>query len=179
MARIVPGICSLKQHQQAMDIDPERYRPERCPCCGQAGPWRNGCYLRKADREGRGEASLNPVVIPRFYCPHCRMTCSRLPECVPPRRWYLWSIQQAMLVVVLAGASLRAASRPGPASRRTLGRWWRWLQGRFVVHSFHLRRVWLALGRHAEAVTFWSAALAQRGLGAWMGVLDALGEVVP
>jgi hypothetical protein len=179
MARIVPGISSLKQHQQAMDTDPERYRPERCPCCGRAGLWRHGCYARKADREGRGEASLNPVLIPRFYCPHCRRTCSRLPECVPPRRWYLWSIQQGMLAWVLAGVSLRAASQQGPASRRTLGRWWHWLHERFEVHGFHLRALRPDLGRHAEVITFWSAALGQRGLGAWMASLDGLGEAVP
>ena len=88
MYRILPGIDSLKQHREVLAAEPERYCPERCPHCGQAGLWAHGTYPRKADREGVGDESLNPVAIPRFFCPTCRHTCSRLPECVAPRRWY-------------------------------------------------------------------------------------------
>lgn len=84
-----------------------------------------------------------------------------------------------MLVRVLAGASLRTASHLGPAGRRTLGRWWRWLQERFPNHGFHLRCLCSALGGHAQAIAFWSAALERQELEAWMAVLDGLGETVP
>ena len=102
MGRIVPGVCSLKQHREALAEEPGRYRPERCPRCGKAGLWAHGAYPRKADREGVAAASHNPVAIPRFFCPCCRGTCSRLPECVAPRRWYGWARQQGVLVGLLA-----------------------------------------------------------------------------
>ena len=57
MDRILPGVCSLEQHQQCLGEEPERYRPERCPGCGKAGLWAHGAYRRKADREGAGAAS--------------------------------------------------------------------------------------------------------------------------
>jgi len=113
MDRILPGVCSLEQHQQCLGEEPERYRPERCPSCGKAGLWAHGAYRRKADREGAGAASHNPVSIPRFYCAACGRTCSRLPECVAPRRWYGWALQQGVLALLLAGASIRAANRQG------------------------------------------------------------------
>jgi transposase-like protein len=179
MGRIVPGIASLNQHQQSLTSEPERYRPERCPHCGKARPWSHGSYARKADREGQGEESLNPVAIPRFYCPSCRATCSRLPECVAPHRWYGWAMQQAVLVLLLARTSIRAVSRQRLVSRRTVGRWWRWLHKRFDVHGFHLRSLLPDLGRCAQPIPFWSAALQQHALSTWMGSLDRLGVAVP
>jgi len=179
MGRIVPGISSLHQHQKSLASNPERYRPERCPHCGRAGPWSHGSYVRKADREGAGKESLNPVAIPRFYCSSCRATCSRLPECVAPRRWYGWAVQQAVLVLLLAGTSIRAVSRAGLVSRRTVGRWWRWLHERFVDHGFHLRSLSPGLGRYAQLIPFWSAALQRHALSIWMGSLDRLQVAVP
>ncbi|WP_226382967.1 DUF6431 domain-containing protein [Burkholderia mayonis] len=59
--------------------------------------WGHGCYDRKADRSADGQ--LNPVSVPRFRCPSCRRTCSRLPLCICPRRWYGWALQQQVLAV--------------------------------------------------------------------------------
>jgi hypothetical protein len=42
MARMLPGIESLEQHQQRLRNDPESYRPERCPHCGKGGVHRHG-----------------------------------------------------------------------------------------------------------------------------------------
>jgi hypothetical protein len=88
MRPIVPGIGTLAQHLKQLKEAPETYRPKRCPHCGKAGVWCHGAYTRKSDCEGRGDDCLNPVPIPRFYCCHCRRTCSALPECIPPRRWF-------------------------------------------------------------------------------------------
>jgi transposase-like protein len=179
MGRIVPGVCSLEQHRQMLIEEPERYRPERCPHCGKAGLWAHGVYARKADREGVGAASLNPVAIPRFLCPGCGATCSRLPECVAPRRWYGWAVQQGVLMGLLAGESIRSVAAGVAASRRTVGRWWGWLRERSLRYGFHLRSLEPALGRAGPGVGWWSAALGQAPLSAWMARLDRLGVVVP
>jgi hypothetical protein len=120
MALILPGIHSLEQHHRRLCVQPEDYRPERCPHCGKAGVWCHGAYSRKADREGRCDACLNPVPIPRFLCPHCQGTCSRLPQCLAPRRWYGWAVQQAVLAALVAGHSVRQGVG---SSRRAAGRW--------------------------------------------------------
>ena len=179
MGRIVPGVSSLKQHQEEWSESPERYRPRRCPNCGKAGLWAHGTYSRKADREGVGEASCNPVPIPRFFCPSCRHTCSRLPECVAPRRWYAWAAQQVVLAAGLAGASLRSVSAHVVPHRRTVRRWWHWLRERSAVYGFHLRSVLPALGRAGPGVGWWRVALREAPLSVWMATLDRLGLVVP
>jgi len=97
MKRIVPGIDTLDQHLQQLEQNPEAYRPACCPHCGTGGVHCHGHYLRKADREAKDGVYLDPVPILRYYCRHCRRSCSRLPSCIAPRRWYLWMLQQAVI----------------------------------------------------------------------------------
>ncbi|MBE0548932.1 MAG: hypothetical protein IH627_15050 [Rubrivivax sp.] len=118
------------QHLIAVATDAEIYRPAACPHCRCSGMWRHGCYHRKADRSTGGGAgggeSLNPVPVLRFLCRACARTCSRLPACIAPRRWYDWLVQQAVLVLLLGGSSLRHpdqqddSARPGTGSRYEL-----------------------------------------------------------
>ena len=80
MHRIVPGIASLEKYLHTLTINPEAYRPAQCAQCGRGRLWGHGFYERKADRSTR---ELNPIPVPRFWCPGCKHTCSRLPAC----RW--------------------------------------------------------------------------------------------
>lgn len=179
MTVIVPGITTLEQHRDQLQHQPERYRPDRCPHCGKAGLWCHGRYARKADRQGRGRCCLNPVWIPRFWCRYCRRTCSCLPECIAPRRWYLWAVQQLVLWVVLCGGSVRHASHVGGVSRRTVRRWRDWLSERFLLFSSVLRARCAALGRCRTPVAFWRGCLAQLDLAQAMRWLNHDGVVVP
>jgi transposase-like protein len=159
LAIILAGIDSLEQHLSHWQSSPDEYRPSRCPSCGKGGLWHHGCYGRKSDRENPPEHSLNPVPIPRFRCPHCRETCSTLPECIPPRRWYLWQVQQAALILMLAATSLQATSRQLLPSRKTLRRWRQRLKDCFVDHAFCLRGRHPELGRVSGFEPFWQACL--------------------
>lgn len=179
MRPIVPGIGSLAQHLKQLEKAPETYRPERCPHCGKAGVWCHGAYTRKSDREGRGEDCLNPVPIPRFYCRHCRRTCSVLPECIPPRRWYLWSIQQAAMVLWLAGISIEKVAEQVLPSADTIWRWWSRLRARFPEHGFHLRRHFARWGVHQSITSLWRAVLAELSLAQAMFLLHESGVFVP
>jgi transposase-like protein len=179
MARIVPGICSIEQHLECLEDDPETYRPERCPHCGKAGMHHHGRYERNAPR-GEGLAFvLEALFIPRFFCPHCRSTCSRLPTCVAPRRQYLWKAQQAVLERLLAGASRREVACAHTPSRRTIGRWWPWLKERFVEHSFPLRSRFADLGRAVNLPAFWRACFERLGLAEAMAWIEREGVIVP
>jgi transposase-like protein len=176
MLRIVSAIASLQEHLMRLAATPQAYRPERCPQCGRAGLWGHGHYDRKADRD---TGKLNPIPVPRFRCRGCRRTCSRLPSCLPPRRWYLWRVQQAVLLCLLSGASLRkCANAPGPA-RSTMRRWWQWLQQRHEQLAFHLRSHWPEWGRAGSWQGFWQLALAQEPLREVMAWLDRQGVTVP
>jgi len=88
MNRIVASILTLQQHLNSLASSPVIYRPTFCPHCSFGKLWCHGCYERKADRLAPTSKSLNPIPIPRFICSGCRRSCSRLPECIAPRRWY-------------------------------------------------------------------------------------------
>jgi transposase-like protein len=179
MARMVPGIETIEQHQQRLKADPDAYRPERCPHCGAAGLHHHGYYARNAPR-GEGLALvLEPVLIPRFLCRCCRRSCSRLPACLSPRRQYRWRLQQMVLERLLAGASLREAARASAPSRHTVGRWWRRLGACFAEHGFHLRSRFAELGRAVGLPEFWRACLDRMGLAEAMVWLDHDGVSVP
>ncbi|MBN6739336.1 hypothetical protein JKG47_02035 [Acidithiobacillus sp. MC6.1] len=151
MSRIVAGISTLKHHRDALAQDPERYRPVQCPHCGLGHPWHHGHYTRKADRTVSGRE--NPVPIPRFFCRSCGHTCSRLPSCIAPRRWYGWALQQMVLLLLWTGLSFYAIrSLPPlldtlPPCRSTCRRWWRWLAGRSISFESALRSAFPELGR--------------------------------
>ncbi len=179
MARILPGIETLKQHQEQFQDDPDSYRPERCPHCAKAGMHRHGYFERNAPR-GEGMAfSLGMLRIPRFYCPTCHGTCSRLPACLSPRRQYWWRSQQAVLERLISGKSIHEVARRMKAGRRTIGRWWQWLEGQFDVHSLYLRSRFPELGRAVDWKAFWSLCLERMSLGEAMGWLDRAGVRVP
>ena len=180
MPNILSGIHSLVQHLEHLEATPGDYRPECCLHCGKAGVWCHGAYTRKADRDNPTHSSLNPIRIPRFFCRHCQRTCSTLPECVPPRRWYLWTIQQAVLWLLCTGHSLAQVSAQVSPCESTLWRWWRRWQGRFAVHAWHLRNRFGDLGRASGDVrSFWRACLAQQSLSSAMVLLHGAGVVIP
>jgi len=171
MQRIVGGIASLAQHLTTVATDPEQYRPQACPHCGRAGVWRHGCYHRKADRSV-GVGSLNPVAVLRFLCGACARTCSRLPACIAPRRWWDWSVQQAVLVLLLAGMSVHGCARASGRDRHTVRRWRDWLHGRSDSFTFVLRSRWPELGRRAEFESFWRNVIETMSLQQAMVWLD-------
>lgn len=180
MALILPGILSLTDHLVSLRKRPESYRPHRCPC-GHARVWCHGCYTRKPDRKDLSEPSLNPVPIPRFYCPECGCTCSMLPECIPPRSWYPWKVRQVIFLLLLAGNSIgRTHALSGSrACRKTIKRWWWRFHDCFPVYSFHLRLRFPCLGRHAGFTDFWNILLGLRPLSSAMCLLHHEGVAVP
>ena len=128
MSRIVPQIVTLSQHLQTLKFEPFRYRPLCCPFCGLAGKLHSyGVYFRKANRQREPDVP-SFVPIPRFLCASCKRSCSRLPECLPPRRWYPWVIQQTLLTALLMGDSIQKVAHLVDVARQTGRRWWAWLK---------------------------------------------------
>ncbi|WP_297361328.1 DUF6431 domain-containing protein [Acidiferrobacter sp.] len=185
MARIVSGIATLHQHRETLRHDPELYRPSACPHCGLGGLWAHGFYPRKADRTPR--STENPVLIPRFLCRGCQRTCSRLPACIAPRRWYDWATLQRVLMGRLMEASVHALSRACALARTTVRRWWRAWRSRSPLFVFTLCSRFPEWGREvdnpryvgADGAAFWRACLTHTPLQDVMALLDADGVTVP
>lgn len=171
MKRIVASITSLYQHLEAVAKNPEAYRPDACPHCQLGGLWRHGSYPRKADRCVGGE-SRNPVLVLRFLCRECLRTCSRLPACIAPRRWYDWAVQQVVLLMLLAGVSVHGCSRHAGCTRRTVRRWRDWMDTGSERFAFVLRSRFAELGRFADHESFWRHVLDSLSLAQAMAWID-------
>jgi len=173
---ILAAITSLMQYLITLENDLSQHCPDKCPSCGKAGLWGHGVYYRKPDRES---GVLNPIPIHRFLCPHCKHTCSVLPECIPPRRWYLWEAQQAALQLLLSGQSLRAIAMALTPGRSTISRWWNRFKEQFLRHESALRSRCADLGRAAGIVNFWKACLEKYSLATAMRLCFIEGVTVP
>jgi transposase-like protein len=186
LQRIVPLIATVQEHLAELDRNPERYRPECCPHpkCGRSGGMRfHGSYERKPcrgkDWRGTDARELGPVKVQRCRCRYCLRTCSSLPSCLPARRWYLWSLQAAVLLQLLAGASVRACAREHGPDRHTVLRWRRWLQDGYARLAHHLRRRTPVLGLAADWRDFWQRCLSGEPLHEVMAWLHGKGLHVP
>lgn len=173
---ILAAITSLEQHLITLKNNLSQYCPDKCPSCGKAGLWCHGVYYRKPDREG---GNLNPIPIPRFLCPNCKHTCSVLPECIPPRRWYMWVINQAVLLLSLTGKSMRAIAKESTPSRHTISRWTARFKEQFNLHKDTLCGHLTEFGRTSGFSEFWEGCLKEMPLSQSMYLCHASGVIVP
>jgi hypothetical protein len=181
MACILAGILSLTQHLSTLKTSPEKYYLNQCPHtdCGKSGLWCHGYRYRKSDRENNEQSTLNPIPILRLYCPTCKRTCSVLPECIPPHRWYLWLIQQIAIILYFSGISLTKISQKIIPSRFTISRWIKRLSDQFNTHALHFKSKWSWLGYYASVNDFWSALLNKISLSQVMLFLNNQNVFVP
>ncbi len=179
MRPILAEIHSLFQYFKLTKEDPASLRPDTCPHCGKKNPRCHGHYGRKSDRENSGVNNLNPIWIFRFYCPGCKHTCSVLPECIPPRRWYLWTIQQMALILCFSGISFRQISQQLKPSRWTISRWVKRLKEQFRRHTTHLKSKFSWLGYSSDIIQFWQMCLSRMLLSTAMMLLNNFGIAIP
>jgi transposase-like protein len=179
MSHILPGILSLIQYKNEIECQfEEKNRPEQCECCGKLKPWRHGDYTRKTGRDDE-DVLLNPIHIQRYYCSACKKTMSALPECIPPRRWYLWKVQQAAILLFLLGKSARAVEKQVKVSRHTVKRWAAWLMVQFRSHKDALCTHYLSFGLFSEPVSFWNHVFDKLSLSTAMRLCHASGVAIP
>lgn len=175
---ILAGIMSLLQYiEQGHDGILERLGC--CPGCGRANPWCHGCYPRKSDRINPAGESLNLIYIQRYYCPGCNKTCSVLPECIPPRRWYLWETQQEAILLFLLGNSSHAIEKKVKPSRHTIKRWVAWLMVQFKAHKDTLCTHFPSFGLFTEPTGFWKHVFSKLSLSTAMRLCHVAGVSIP
>jgi transposase-like protein len=179
MVFIFSGIMQLTQYIDLLKSEPEKLRLEQCPCCWKKNPWRHGGYWRLSDRINPSSASLNPIFIQRYYCPGCRKTCSVLPECIPPRRWYLWETQQAAILLFFLSKSARAVAKQVKLSRHTIKRWVSWLIVQFKLQKDTLCNHFPSLGCLNEPESFWQPVFDKLTLSSAMRLCHVSGVAIP
>jgi hypothetical protein len=172
MNRILGAITSLDQHFVEVANGGDVYRPLNCPYCQGGGLWRHGCYFRKADHVASSDEPRRLVPILRFLCRLCARTCSCLPACIAPRRWYDWGIQQVVLLMVMTGISLLHCCQQTGRARSTVRRWRNWLHARTDSFAFFLRSRFPELGRVSDSDTFWHQVMNTFSLAQAMAWLD-------
>lgn len=172
MNRILGAITTLEQHFVEIANGGDVYRPLNCPHCQASGLWRHGCYCRKADHAACSDEARNLVPILRFLCRLCSRTCSGLPACIAPRRWYGWGIQQLVLLMVMAGIPLLQCCQQTGRARSTVRRWRDWLHARTDSFSFFLRSRFPDLGRVYDPAAFWPQVMSAISLAQAMAWLD-------
>jgi transposase-like protein len=180
MFDILAGFTTLIQYKNKAEYSlDEIFRPERCPSCGKSNPWRHGTYPRESDRINPSSESLNSILIYRYYCPACGKTCSVLPECIPPRRWYLWETQQAAILLFLLNGSARAVEKQVKPSRHTIKRWVAWLITQFNLHKDVLCTHFPSFGLFTEPVGFWKHVFDKISLSTAMRLCHIAGVTIP
>lgn len=176
---IIAEILTLIQYLETSKNESELHRLEKCLCCGKANPRLHGRYPRKADRSSKPGESLNVILIQRFFCPHCRRTSSVLPECIPPKRWYLWDAQQEALLLLLAGKSLNATAKEIMPSRHTIKRWLTRFKEQFHLHKDVLCNHFIELGRTVNHTDFWQTFFKRNFLSTAMRLCHVAGVIIP
>lgn len=179
MTSIFSGIMQLTQYIDLLKSEPEKLWLAQCPCCGKKKPWRHGGYQRSSDRINPSSASLNPIFIQRYYCPGCGKTCSVLPECIPPRRWYLWETQQTAILLFLLSRSARAVEKEVKPSRHTIKRWVSWLVVQFKLQKDTLCNHFPSFGGFNEPERFWQHVFDKLTLSTAMCLCHISGVPIP
>lgn len=176
---IVPDFLCLLQYKNYIKNKLALFLPKNCPHCGKMKLWFWGFYYRKPDRNNNLGLSLNPVPIPRFYCPHCKKTTSALPECISPRRWYIWEKQQEVIALVLSGLSIRSIAKQVVPARSTISRWISWAQNRYREHKDAICNYFPDFGIANNYGDFWKACLKEMLLSKAMYLCFTSGVNVP
>lgn len=94
---------------------------------------------------------MSKIATPRL-CLGRHQTCSRLPECIAPRRWYNWVTQQIVILMLLCNYSLCCCSQQYRLDRRTIRRWWNELHERSHEFELFLRVRFPDLGRSMRSI---------------------------
>ena len=137
---IVSGIFNLVDYNMEL---PKLKICRTCTICGIADALHlHGYSYRKSDRNTNPyKKSLNPLKIIRCLCKICKRTCLAIPECISPKRWYIWQKQQYVINSRLNGKTWACISAATDISIKTCRRWYHWLNNKFNAHAHILKNV--------------------------------------
>src|SRR5690606_8208561 len=117
----------------------------------------------------------------RFKCSrhNCNQTFSILPGLLAPHRWYLWCIQQAILLAYISGMSLNAITRSYTPCRNTIKKWILRFVDRWEIFCNELLSFHVELGKASQFEWFYSYLFDRWLLSKVMTVLHSQGLTIP
>jgi len=133
MTQIIKEYGTVNQYRDDVKYHPENLKPQACDNCGCNHFWKNGDYERAITGRDKDKSNSEVVDIIRFKCSFCHENYSVLPSMIPLFRWYLWCMQQWVLLLVLNGYSFYKAARVSGVDRRTVSRWFYWLKDKYKI----------------------------------------------
>jgi len=179
MYYIVPEFTSLEDYIFST-TNSRDHHPAHCVYCGYHKVHRHGTRPRQSDRRNVGAQSLNPVLIQRYRCADCRRTFSRLPICIPPRRWYDWERQQNVLADHIEGKSYRRIAQLFKVARSTVSRWITSFKENFLIHADQIRQQEVELLKKTiDFRSFWKTCLSKFSMAKIMYRLHIAGISIP
>jgi hypothetical protein len=98
-----------------------------------------------------------------------------LPECIAPKRWYLWKEQEDCLKACFNGVSTLSIAKQLLPSRQTIRRWVKWTFDRFKEFRPELQSRFSILGYESELFGWWKKLLETIRLSGAMLILNRLG----
>ena len=185
MRPILSEIYTFSQHIITyLCLSEDKYKPNQCPHCGFSTLWNHGTYPRCSDRIHSSQNTYNDLLIPRYRCAdqeNCGKTCSTLPECLAPRRWYPWINQQWLLYCLLLGWTIKQCNKYFPMSRSTIMRWKKWLNESSVTFHSYLKNKFPKLGYFdlTTQTNLWLSCFEHYSLSHLMVFLNNQGLIIP
>lgn len=162
--------------------NPTLLYPSRCGDCGYLKFNCNGFYDRKSEDRGKDVDLKNGTLrIRRVKCKNkdCGKNYSILPSIIPPRRWYLWCMQQYVLALVLSGVSIKKVALQCAMARSTIRRWSNWFKSRWSEFCSELMAEYSDLCGTTSADQFYSILIERWKLHQVMHKLHQLGLAIP
>ena len=178
--QIIKPYSSINDYISDATNNPEALYPERCECCGSTRFSLNGFYERKS--EGRGKevhVKNGELKIRRLKCKGmCGISYSILPSLIPRLRWYLWCMQQFIIMLLISGASIAAIVERTHISRSTITRWIRWFKEKWIIFCNELMPKNIFLSEVSHFIGFYSSVLKRWKLSQIMLKLHEIGLVI-
>jgi hypothetical protein len=122
---------------------------------------------------------MNPLLSPGFSAPAVVKPVQASLRLFPPKRRYLWALQEVILLQLLGGASLNAVAKQVRPSRKTIKRWFDRLKSRFALDAAALRNRFAELGRCDGVSEFWQTCLTKMSLASAMFHIHDSGTFIP
>ena len=164
MTQLIKEYATIDQYNQDVKEYPDNLKPKECNNCGCHHFWFNGHYERAISGRDQNKNHFDNVYIIRFKCSRCHDHYSILPSIIPLLRWYLWCMQQWVILLVLNGYSFYKAARTARVDRRTVSRWYYWLEAKYkiIYHTMcHLNKT---LSKHYRMKNFYLSLFAYHHL---------------
>ena len=181
MTQIICDYSSIDHYMDDAKNNPTKLYPESCINCGSTDFVLNGFYPRKSENRGKDIQIKNGTLeIRRCKCKGvCAGSYSILPSIIPPLRWYLWCMQQLVLMLCIAGVSIHQIAKQATVARSTVRRWISWGKCKWAMFCNELMLDLPYLSGITSCSQFYKRIFEKWKLSDVMCKLHHLGIVVP